>query len=891
MAGRKRRSIEEYGKRWSIVDLDNLKDTVKLLKELQDLQDNFANSLSGSAKILNNINRKTEIQIKLRERNNKLTLEQNQHLVDELSSLQQSNDELDETKDTVKEIMFNANKIANQAKKDPLTLNNAGSYIVGNIQKNKATKLYDEYIKQGKTNDEAINLAANKMAESANKYSIASGLIQTAANTFKSAASQLWSMISSGASEQVGIYNSTFTNIAARTGTTKSGYNSAWTGLNNELFNRNLQDNVSSADVMRTWNTLASEGININLNSEEGIQKAYAKSIETVITQTIVPYLNASDAYFQQLTDLQPSLINQVRGIGITTNEISGSSVVVNKYLETMIKDLSPISRMAEQDLGVQYAKSLGTYESLRSQGVSDYSIGQMYSMTESIVNDPYAALTSGDILKAKTVLDVMQNGDLSDTWDVTKYGTLNAFQLASNIPSGRNSTLMAGAIANNAGIQLGTKALAELANSDSDVNKAIRAGEKTGQETEQNGIKQTESFTNNNMQTNAQLQEITMKNISNEFASLQGFLGKWYDTIVVAIKGIAGTLAAGSIGKGIGALAGSAGGGSGSGILASAGGGIALGTIGGVAAITAIGSAVADAMWSNSGEYGMSKAQEDLEGTSLEGNSAATSMLATTNAQNDSGWFQKTFGNVGAGISMLASNIFQGTSDKNKNFLQWAIQSGALDTGDQNKNNGYFLALATIYAQNGFLDSFNKGLQEAGIPASINSKEDIGSLIKEWGVSKDTLMGYINNVIDAGWGKINLGNGKSLTSFDINGADFGLTGVLGYRQGLDEVPYDNYPALLHEGEAVLTASTATELRSLIDEYRNTSKQSINFETIIQNQTNSLITKLEELRRTMEGTYTKEDTCMVNESNGAISRNNKQSIINIRNTKEVFTTR
>ena len=35
------------------------------------------------------------------------------------------------------------------------------------------------------------------------------------------------------------------------------------------------------------------------------------------------------------------------------------------------------------------------------------------------------------------------------------------------------------------------------------------------------------------------------------------------------------------------------------------------------------------------------------------------------------------------------------------------------------------------------------------------------------------------------------------------------LLGGSGYAYGLDRVPYDNFPALLHEGERVLTASQA----------------------------------------------------------------------------------
>lgn len=70
---------------------------------------------------------------------------------------------------------------------------------------------------------------------------------------------------------------------------------------------------------------------------------------------------------------------------------------------------------------------------------------------------------------------------------------------------------------------------------------------------------------------------------------------------------------------------------------------------------------------------------------------------------------------------------------------------------------------------------------------------------------------------------------------------------ISSYRTGLDYVPYDNYLANLHEGEAVLTADTANELRNLVVEYRETNTQSINFEAIIQTQTADLVSKLDEV--------------------------------------------
>ena len=63
----------------------------------------------------------------------------------------------------------------------------------------------------------------------------------------------------------------------------------------------------------------------------------------------------------------------------------------------------------------------------------------------------------------------------------------------------------------------------------------------------------------------------------------------------------------------------------------------------------------------------------------------------------------------------------------------------------------------------------------------------------------------------------------------------------------MNRVPYDNYPALLHKDETVLTASTANELRNLTDTYRETSQQSISFDTIIQSQTDTLCAKLDQV--------------------------------------------
>ena len=71
------------------------------------------------------------------------------------------------------------------------------------------------------------------------------------------------------------------------------------------------------------------------------------------------------------------------------------------------------------------------------------------------------------------------------------------------------------------------------------------------------------------------------------------------------------------------------------------------------------------------------------------------------------------------------------------------------------------------------------------------------------------------------------------------------------HRAGLDRVPYDNYQATLHQDEAVLSASTANEVRTLAASYQKTQNESISVQSIIEAQTVSLVNKMDEIIRTI----------------------------------------
>lgn len=109
---------------------------------------------------------------------------------------------------------------------------------------------------------------------------------------------------------------------------------------------------------------------------------------------------------------------------------------------------------------------------------------------------------------------------------------------------------------------------------------------------------------------------------------------------------------------------------------------------------------------------------------------------------------------------------------------------------------------------------------------------------------------------------------------------------ISSYKTGLDSVPYDNYPALLHEGEAVLTASTAYELRNLINEYRQNSNSMAGFEAVIQTQTATLVEKMDQIIENMKsGTPTSNENLSEAYSQ---KRNVLASMVSMTSTKAAF---
>lgn len=858
---RKSNSVNMYGKSWGPIDEQNLKNAIKLMEQLNKLAENFAGSLSGVNKITNQINEASRLKNELDKVGVKLNKEQAENVLKALNAKKQQNTE-SKKYDDLNDVINSVNNKYNSRTSTRLTSSNFGSTIVGAIQQKEARNIFQQQLKQGLANagqkdiksgkvlDVAYKETADKLNQSAGKYSKWTGVLQIAADTFMSAVKTFGGMFTEGKNKQVNTYENTFTGIAARTGYSRSEYYTQQAQTNNQLGDLGLRDNIRTSEVQQMWSTLTSEGLSI----EDSIANAF----DTVISSKVVPYLNTSTAQFQFLVDQQPNLMTQVRGIGRTTMEISGSATFATKYLQDMIDTIAPMASLAENELGLQFAQVSGAYESLRAKGLNDAQIGEMYKASASVYNNPYQALKSGSLDEKMAVANVIQaGGDLRDFSDVNSSMMSSQNFVANLVPEGNLSPLYSGLLVSEGKLS-GTTALGVALNEGNyDMEQAISDGIKASNMVDDMGNKVTEEFRNGDYQTNKERQAITMENLSNELATMQQFMGGWYDVIVTAIKGVAGMIAASVVGKGIGALAGSAGGGTGTGLLAAVGSnGLAIGSFAAAAGIVLTGiisdgivQGYADNMNKNQNYYETKGEFDQFIRTDSSGNEiplseGAKSLLSTgMDTEGNEGWGA----NIALGFDFINSyktnNLMGwGVSRKDRNQASWEYTVGALRGEDLSAQDFAKAALAWLMIADA-----------SGVISDIDgwSTDSIKDAFKSIYENDEDAANWVNKIKE--WGQFK--NPQMSTDFGKNMEYVVPSNFDNYhRQGLDYVPEDNYPALLHQGEAVLTASTANELRTLVDEYRSTNKESISFETIIQNQTSSLISKMDEMLQFMRST-------------------------------------
>ena len=682
--------------------------------------------------------------------------------------------------------------------------------------------------------------------------------------------------------KQANIYEETFSNISVRTGMSRSQYYSAQSGIRGNLTDRGLLNNIGADELQTMWNSMANNGVNL-LDSNGNISDAdvYAKAIDYVVTNKIVPYLDTTSKSIQLIDNrVDGKFIRDIRGINLANNELVGNNYMTQEILQKMIDFIEPMSDAALQQLA-QSSEEMTLYANkLAAQGLSQDQITQLVNTTFKARNYGYNMLANGStyekMIMANSMINNINPNNPNQLNDFTAMVAGNNQFWASMSPGYNTATnsVISSAIGNAVGLDYSGLQTGLKLN-----ERGIIPGSVQNTNLSDAQVKQYASTAYNEFaikdknQTNKQLQNITIGNFMTELSEVKEWMGEYSSVLESAIKGIYNLILAkiinGGIGKSVGKLVGSGG-------ILSGAGGIALGTIGTIAAIGAISTAVANGIAQKERSAATNNGESYAgQYTTNEGDSSSagiSSAFATQYSRNEDTnmWKGVMWDNFGKNFAQGMSNNFNlnGYNQNDPisyNKEKWDRIMGTIHGKFTQDEMEWLINMYAMQIRNAGNDDsvvsavLASGMSSAGVKAFLHQKElelsekDMNNKL-QWAVN--TLAAYDLYPV---------GPNRHFTSMTMSEERLKELGL--YRYGLSSVPYDNYPAILHQDEAVLTASTANELRNLIVEYRETNHQSINFEAIIQRQTTSLISKLNEV------------VTAINNINIGTGNNNRLSIV------------
>jgi murein DD-endopeptidase MepM/ murein hydrolase activator NlpD len=215
----------------------------------------------------------------------------------------------------------------------------------------------------------------------------------------------------------------------------------------------------------------------------------------------------------------------------------------------------------------------------------------------------------------------------------------------------------------------------------------------------------------------------------------------------------------------------------------------------------------ISDKLTSQAQSKYANEATEALAGTEFEGNNALIGSYATTQATEHKSFWQKNFGSLASGASYFASGIV-GSKDgsyKNEKLIKWMYDTGYIDSKAK------ALTIAYIMDSIGDLSAFNSAM------GTSYTHDDLKQLLDTEIITKDTIDQEAQYIFNKGGYSFYNDDGSRFKSFNLD--------LNGYKKnGLVYVPKDNYKALLHQGEMILTADEANQYRNMmnIDRYGNT---------------------------------------------------------------------
>lgn len=501
-----------------------------------------------------------------------------------------------------------------------------------------------ESIKQSLDNINIPGLGKVSSVKQYSELSTSAKLISVAADTFNEAVGKFTSLFTGGLNRIADKANSQFQGISVQSGMSYSTYRSGVGGMNSTLKNwngYNLQDNIRTSDVQDMMSKLANTGM--------GQEQLFASAIDTVLTKEIVPYLELSTTEMQQFNrNTNGELLKQVRGIAKVNQEMFNDNSVATKYLQEQLNYLEPMSAVAELDLIQNSEEMMGYYQGLKEQGLSDSQIAKEISKVRRIQDDASGVLQNGSLDEQLAVIYGEQAGIdfTTDSFGVAKTYGKSVSQLSGMGPSsgGLNTYIYGNAVG------LGGRGQAMYGRLGLDRDKAAEDAAEAGRRLKEAGNDATQNFANGGNQTKLQKQEITMENLSSEFAMIKTDMGVWFDVLTTAVKGIASILLAWAAGKAISGIGGK---------LLGGGAGKALGGL------------------SGAGTYLNAGLQQGF----MKG---STTAVGSKFGAQHLGFMQSTGGAVAGGLGIAAGGAMaiKGTSDVISDFKEGDVNAGTAMSG-----------------------------------------------------------------------------------------------------------------------------------------------------------------------------------------------------------------
>lgn len=419
----------------------------------------------------------------------------------------------------------------------------------------------DNIVKETSTK---TSLSSENFIKGSKGLNIASTALNEAGKLLKTAATTWLNVFKGGMDKQINVYNDTFEGISVRTGITRGQYQSGQRNAQWSLYGQGLGNNIGVSEVQSMWDSLAKVGMNE--------QDMFATAIDNVLTKKIVPYLNTTTQQFNLINDrVDGKFVKDIRGINQATIALSENNYSNSEVLNSILDNMAPLADEALQNLAMKSTKMASMVNVLMDEGGMTQEQAMSY-VTQLYKQQQYGSriLSSGTTAEKFSYINALTNGVdvinnpvaglMNNISSNRNLGNIIGLQGYNDTWSALNSSIMGESIWG--GSFADTASASKLMNGSNELYSKLNTIMNTpDSELEKYSNQATSDFANDKNQTQKQLQELTMENISTEFAILGEKFGYWGDIIWQAIKGIGNILLATGLFKGATNLLGKGGG------------------------------------------------------------------------------------------------------------------------------------------------------------------------------------------------------------------------------------------------------------------------------------------------------------------------------------------